>query len=55
VPIPGTTKQSRLADNIGSVDIVLSAEEISHLSETAAQIPNSAERLPPASLAMIDR
>jgi aryl-alcohol dehydrogenase-like predicted oxidoreductase len=55
VPIPGTTKQSRLLENNGAVEAHLATEEIAALSHAAGEIKPVGERLPPASLAMIDR
>jgi aryl-alcohol dehydrogenase-like predicted oxidoreductase len=38
VPIPGTRKLHRLEENIGAVDIDLSAEELSEIEEAASKI-----------------
>ena len=38
VPIPGTTKLHRLAENIGAVSIQLSAEELEEMEAASAQI-----------------
>ncbi len=38
VPIPGTTKLHRLTENIGAVNIVLTAEELSEIEEASAQV-----------------
>jgi aryl-alcohol dehydrogenase-like predicted oxidoreductase len=46
VPIPGTTKLSRLEENIGSVSIHLTAEELKHLDEASAKIPVQPTRYP---------
>jgi aryl-alcohol dehydrogenase-like predicted oxidoreductase len=38
VPIPGTTKIERLEENLGSVDLVLSARELSEIDLAASRI-----------------
>lgn len=38
VPIPGTTKADRLAENLGAASIELTAEEMNHLNEASADI-----------------
>ena len=38
VPIPGTTKLHRLAENIGAVSIQLSAEELEEIEAASVQI-----------------
>ena len=47
VPIPGTTKLSRLQENIGAADIALSAEELRQITESLAQIQVQGDRYPP--------
>ena len=39
VPIPGTTKLHRLEENLGAVDVELSAEDLRELENAAAKIP----------------
>ncbi len=54
-PIPGTTKISRLEENLGAVDVVLSADE---LAKIAAAVPETAvegARYSEAGLAMVGR
>ncbi len=46
VPIPGTTKLHRLEENSGAVDIVLTAEDLKNIAESAAQIHIEGERYP---------
>ena len=41
VPIPGTRKRTRLVENVGATDIVLSREEVSVIDEKLAEIPMS--------------
>lgn len=53
VPIPGTKKRSRLEDNVGAVDVSLSAEE---LAEISAALPEAAgDRYPAHMMATLDR
>jgi aryl-alcohol dehydrogenase-like predicted oxidoreductase len=44
VPIPGTTKLSRLEENIGAVDIELTAGDLREIDEAAGQITVQGER-----------
>ncbi len=46
VPIPGTTKLSRLDENIGAVAIVLSAEDLRRIDEAASKIKVEGDRYP---------
>ena len=46
VPIPGTTKLSRLDENIGAVAIVLSAEDLRQIDEAASKIKVEGDRYP---------
>lgn len=46
VPIPGTTKQAHLIENIQSTSIVLSTQEISQLTEAITKIKILGERYP---------
>jgi aryl-alcohol dehydrogenase-like predicted oxidoreductase len=46
VPIPGTTKLSRLDENIGAVALELSAEDLRSIEEAAAQIKVEGDRYP---------
>jgi aryl-alcohol dehydrogenase-like predicted oxidoreductase len=55
VPIPGTTKLHRLEENLGAVDIELSASELQEIDAAAAKIEVEGERLPQAVLAMTGR
>lgn len=53
VPIPGTTKLHRLEENIASVDIVLTADELKRINNGAAQIEVAGDRYAPAQMAMV--
>ena len=46
VPIPGTTKLSRLEENIGSVAVELSADDLRRIDEAASQIQIEGNRYP---------
>jgi aryl-alcohol dehydrogenase-like predicted oxidoreductase len=45
-PIPGTTKVTRLEENLGAVDIVLSASDLQEIEEAAAGIAVQGARYP---------
>jgi aryl-alcohol dehydrogenase-like predicted oxidoreductase len=55
VPIPGTTKLHRLEENLGSVDIELTAADLSEINGAASKIEIKGERLPEAALKMTGR
>jgi aryl-alcohol dehydrogenase-like predicted oxidoreductase len=48
VPIPGTTKLSRLEENIAAAAIELTPEDLGHIEEAAAKIIVEGDRYPPA-------
>ena len=48
VPIPGTTKLSRLDENIGAASVALSAADLKEIDEAVARIPVQGERYPEA-------
>jgi aryl-alcohol dehydrogenase-like predicted oxidoreductase len=52
VPIPGTTKLHRLEENLGAVDLVLTAEDLAEIGAALAQVEVQGERLPDAVLKM---
>ena len=54
VPIPGTTKLSRLDENLAAIDLDLSAADLREIGEAAAQIPVQGERYPEAQQQTID-
>jgi aryl-alcohol dehydrogenase-like predicted oxidoreductase len=45
-PIPGTTKLSRLEENIGAVDVELTAEDLAEIESAASQIAVHGTRYP---------
>ncbi len=52
VPIPGTTKLHRLEDNLGSISVELSAEDLRQLGEAVSRLSLEGARLPEAALKM---
>ncbi len=46
VPIPGTTKMHRLQENIGAVDVVLTADDLKSIEDAAAEIQIEGARYP---------
>ncbi len=46
VPIPGTTKLSRLKENMGAVDVALSADDLRQIEASLAQIHVQGDRYP---------
>ena len=46
VPIPGTTKLSRLEENLGAAAIELSAEDLREMNEAIAKVPVEGDRYP---------
>lgn len=55
VPIPGTTKIHRLEENLGTLDIELSGEELQKIDEAASKIKIQGARYPESTQKMIDR
>ncbi len=55
VPIPGTTKLSRLEENLGSVNLTLTADEVEQLEQASAAIPIAGDRYPATHARLIDR
>ncbi|WP_417390119.1 aldo/keto reductase [Gimesia sp.] len=55
VPIPGTTKQHRLEENMAAASIEFTETELSQIEEGAARIEASGERYPEAAMKMINR
>lgn len=54
-PIPGTTKASRVEENIGAVDVVLSADDLSRIAAAVPETAVEGERYSEAGLAMVGR
>lgn len=55
VPIPGTTKLSRLEENIGAADITLTPEDLREIENAASKITIQGARLPESVLKMTGR
>jgi aryl-alcohol dehydrogenase-like predicted oxidoreductase len=55
VPIPGTTKLSRLEENIGGATIELTTEDVRALEEASSAIHIEGERYPATRAKLIDR
>jgi aryl-alcohol dehydrogenase-like predicted oxidoreductase len=53
VPIPGTTKLHRLEENLGAIDVELSAADLAEIETAAAAIAIEGERYPPRLQAMV--
>jgi aryl-alcohol dehydrogenase-like predicted oxidoreductase len=52
VPIPGTTKLHRLEENLGAVDLTLTAGDLAEIAAALSKIEVQGERLPEAVLKM---
>jgi aryl-alcohol dehydrogenase-like predicted oxidoreductase len=50
VPIPGTTKLHRLEENLGAVNVMLTADELRDIESAVSRIPIQGARLPEAVL-----
>ena len=55
VPIPGTTKLHRLEENIGSVDLELTTEDLQQIEEASSKIEIQGGRYPESSEKMVDK
>jgi aryl-alcohol dehydrogenase-like predicted oxidoreductase len=55
VPIPGTTKPERLNENLGSIHIELSSEDLEHIETAASRIRIQGERYPETHARLINR
>ena len=55
VPIPGTTKLGRLEENLGAVDVELTADDLREIDVAAARIDVRGARYSEASQRMVDR
>ena len=55
VPIPGTTKLHRLEENLGALNLELTAADLSEITAEASKIKVQGERLPEAALKMTGR
>jgi aryl-alcohol dehydrogenase-like predicted oxidoreductase len=55
VPIPGTTKLSRLEENLGAAAVELTGEDVSALEEASSAIKVEGDRYPANLQKLIDR
>ena len=55
VPIPGTTKLHRLAENIGAAQVELAPDDLREIDRAAAQITVQGARLPEPVLRLTGR
>ncbi len=55
LPIPGMKTRTHLIDNLGALDVRLSAAELAGLRALLEQTPVKGERYPPAMLQALDR
>jgi aryl-alcohol dehydrogenase-like predicted oxidoreductase len=55
VPIPGTTKLHRLEENIGALDVELTAEDLRQLGSATSRIPVQGARYPEELQKMVGR
>jgi aryl-alcohol dehydrogenase-like predicted oxidoreductase len=55
LPIPGTTKLSRLEENIGATRLELTSGDLAEINEAAAGIVAQGDRYGPAQMAMVGR
>jgi aryl-alcohol dehydrogenase-like predicted oxidoreductase len=55
VPIPGTTKDARLGENLGAADIVLTPDDVREIDEGASKLTVQGARYPESFLKMIGR
>lgn len=55
IPIPGTKKRKNLKDNAGSVDVVLTAEDIQQIEALLLKYPNVGDRYSEANWKFVDK
>ncbi len=55
VPIPGTTKRTRLEENIGAAEVELTADDLAEIDAAASRIEVVGARYSEAARRMIDR
>ncbi|MGZ3764762.1 MAG: aldo/keto reductase [Mucilaginibacter sp.] len=55
IPIPGTKKRKNLRDNAGSVDVSLTADDLTQIEALLAKYPNTGDRYNEANYRFVDR
>ncbi|MBE9462352.1 aldo/keto reductase [Dyadobacter subterraneus] len=54
IPIPGTKKRKYLEENVGAIDVNLSAEDLKTIDELIAKYPNTGERYNEGSMKLVN-
>jgi aryl-alcohol dehydrogenase-like predicted oxidoreductase len=54
LPIPGTKRRERLAENVAAVDVELSAADVTDLNAKIARLGVMGERYPPAMMGALN-
>ncbi len=52
MPIPGTTRLSRVEENLGAIDLKLSQSDLTDIDVEASKVEIQGERLPEGALKM---
>jgi aryl-alcohol dehydrogenase-like predicted oxidoreductase len=55
VPIPGTTRLTRLEENLGAAQVELSAEDVRALEDASSKVKLEGDRYSPFHAAMVGR
>ncbi len=55
VPIPGTTKEHRLRENLGAASLELSPADLHEIADVLAEVPVQGDRYPPSLAALVGR
>lgn len=55
VPIPGTRRTSRIAENAGAAAVALSADEMADLDQLAERVGVQGDRYNPQQMSFVDR
>ncbi|QMU27531.1 aldo/keto reductase [Adhaeribacter radiodurans] len=55
IPIPGTKKREKLADNAGSVEVNLTSQHLQQIEDLLIEYPNTGDRYDEASKKMVDK
>jgi aryl-alcohol dehydrogenase-like predicted oxidoreductase len=55
VPIPGTTQQGRMIENLGAISVVLTPDDLRTIEVAASRLTPSGDRYPPEHQRMVDR
>lgn len=55
VPIPGTTKQHRLEENLGAANVELTADDLREIDSAVSKLDIQGERYPPAVMRFVNR